>query len=377
MSVTIKNLQKTFTTSQGLVHAIRNLDLEIKDGEFFSLLGPSGCGKTTTIRCIAGLETPDDGEIWLDDQLVYSKARNKLVPAHLRKLGIVFQSYAIWPHMNVFDNIAFPMKHGSGGKYTKAEIEESVTRACKLVQLAGFEYRPSTQLSGGQQQRVALARCLVKDPNIVLLDEPLSNLDAKLRAETRIELRRLVKSIGATAVYVTHDQVEAFAVSDRIGVMLNGELIQVGTPREIYLKPQHEFIADFVGRINFLDGTVVQDDKRQGEKVVETKIGRLASKDLEDIPAGNKVKIGVRAENIKILKKMPKDAENCFTGVVKSAVFLGEYISCEIEIDGQLIDLNAPPEYHIVVGSEVSVLLPRDLIVVIPCGNNIKCEVTA
>jgi len=375
MSVTIKNLQKTFTTSRGLVQAIRDLDLEIKDGEFFSLLGPSGCGKTTTIRCIAGLETPDDGEIWLGDQMVYSKARNKLVPAHQRKLGMVFQSYAIWPHMNVFDNIAFPMKHGSGGKYTKTEIEESVTRACKLVQLAGFEYRPSTQLSGGQQQRVALARCLVKDPNVVLLDEPLSNLDAKLRAETRVELRRLVKSIGATAVYVTHDQVEAFAVSDRIGVMLNGELIQVGTPQEIYLKPQHEFIADFVGRINFLDGTVVQDDNRQGEKVVETQIGRLASKDLEDIPAGNKVKIGVRAENIKILEKMPKDNENCFTGVVKSAVFLGEYISCEVEIGGQLIDINGPPEHHIVVGSEISVLLPRDLIVVIPCGDNVKCEI--
>lgn len=363
MSVSIKNLSKSFVTERGVIQAVRNMTLQIEQGEFFSLLGPSGCGKTTTIRCLAGLENPDGGDIWLGDELAFSSVRKKAVPAHQRNIGMVFQSYAIWPHMNVFDNVAFPLKYGMPAKLSKHEIQEKVSRACALVQLEGFESRQSTQLSGGQQQRVALARSLVRNPEVILLDEPLSNLDAKLRAETRIELRRLVKSLGTTAVYVTHDQVEAFAVSDRIGVMLDGQLIQVGTPRDIYSHPGETFIADFVGHINFLEGEVT---RQAGKKVVQTKVGPVECEGLEEKSEGQKVKVGIRAESIRLSRTVSKSATNCFPGTIQSAVFLGEYMSCEVAIGGQLFHVNAPPEIEVTAGAQVAVLFPRDLIVLIP-----------
>jgi len=365
MSVSIKNLNKTFITSRGPVEAIRYLELEIETGEFFSLLGPSGCGKTTTIRCIAGLETPDKGEIMLGDDLVFSSSKNSVVPVHQRNIGMVFQSYAIWPHMNVFDNVAFPLKYGMEKRPPDKEIREKVERACSLVQLEGFESRPSTQLSGGQQQRVALARSLVRDPEVILLDEPLSNLDAKLRMETRLELRLLIKKLGATAVYVTHDQAEAFAVSDRVGVMLEGQLIQIGTPRDIYLKPCESFIADFVGRINFLDGEVSLHDT---EKFVQTPIGRLECPGLETSSDGNSIKLGIRSESIKLVPNFEKGAQNAFKGLVKSAVFLGEYIDCEVLIGDQSFSVKVPPEIEVTVGTQVNVMLPRDCWVVLPCS---------
>lgn len=365
MSVSIKSLNKTFLTSRGPIRAIQNLDLEIETGEFFSLLGPSGCGKTTTIRCIAGLETPEKGEIMLGDEPVFSSSRNRAVPVYQRNIGMVFQSYAIWPHMDVFNNVAFPLKYGMEKRPPEKEIREKVEWACSLVQLEGFESRPATQLSGGQQQRVALARSLVRDPEVILLDEPLSNLDAKLRMETRLELRQLIKKLGATAVYVTHDQAEAFAVSDRVGVMLDGQLIQIGTPREIYLKPCESFIADFVGRINFLDGEVSLHDM---DKVVQTPIGRLECTGLEISPDGHNVKLGIRAESIKFVSNAEEGYENVFKGLVKSAVFLGEYIDCEVIIDDHSFSVKVPPEIEVTVGSQVNVMLPRDCWVVLPCS---------
>lgn len=365
MSVRIRNLSKAFTTARGLVGAVREVNLEIGQGEFFSLLGPSGCGKTTTIRCLAGLENPDQGEIWLGEELVFSRARNRMVPVHQRKIGMVFQSYAIWPHMNVFDNVAFPLKYGMGRRPSTREIQERVEKACALVQLQGFESRPATQLSGGQQQRVALARSLVREPEVVLLDEPLSNLDAKLRAEMRLELRQLLKKAGATAVYVTHDQAEAFAVSDRIGVMMEGRLIQVGVPREIYLHPGERFIAEFVGRINFLDGEVMETEGG-GKKVARTAIGPVECLGLEGRAVGDQVRMGIRAESIKVVDGGHRDRVNCFVGVVQSAVFLGEYIDCEIAIQEKIFAVKVPPELEIGVGAPVTVLLPYHSWVVLP-----------
>jgi iron(III) transport system ATP-binding protein len=367
MSVTIKNLSKAFTTARGLVGAVRELNLQVGRGEFFSLLGPSGCGKTTTIRCLAGLETPDDGEIWLGEDLVFSRVKKRMLPVHQRKIGMVFQSYAIWPHMNVFDNVAFPLKYGMGRRPSQREIQERVERACALVQLEGFESRPATQLSGGQQQRVALARSLVREPEVVLLDEPLSNLDAKLRAEMRLELRQLLKKAGATAVYVTHDQAEAFAVSDRIGVMMEGRLIQVGAPREIYLHPQESFIAEFVGRINFLEGEVT---RAEGKKVVRTPIGQVEFWGIEERSEGEKVRLGIRAESIQLAEAGRGEGVNCFTGVVQSAVFLGEHIDCEVEIGDQVFSVMVPPELEVGVGSRVRVLFPPRAWMVLPQAGN-------
>jgi iron(III) transport system ATP-binding protein len=361
MSVTIKNLNKTFMTARGTVQAVRDVNLAIERGEFFSLLGPSGCGKTTTIRCLAGLENPDEGEIFLGDEVVFSRARNRMIPVHQRKIGMVFQSYAIWPHMNVFDNVAFPLRYGMSKRPSESEIRQGVMNALALVQMAEFESRPATQLSGGQQQRVALARSLVRNPEVVLLDEPLSNLDAKLRVETRLELRQLLKKAGATAVYVTHDQAEAFAVSDRIGVMLNGRLVQVGKPREIYLHPSESFIADFVGRINFVEGTVSRD-----KKVVETPIGSIECPGLERFTAGERVKLGIRAESIKLSEGGEAGGVNSFPGMVRSAVFLGEHIDCEVTLHDQVFMVKVPPELEISAGSRVSVLLPYHSWVLLP-----------
>jgi iron(III) transport system ATP-binding protein len=354
--VSLKNINKSFTTARGEVRAIRDLNLTIERGEFFSLLGPSGCGKTTTIRCVAGLEKPDDGEIWLGDDLVFSRAKNRFIPPHQRKIGMVFQSYAIWPHMNVFENVAFPLKSGVSERFSDREIKERVLEALALVQLQGFETRPAPQLSGGQQQRVALARALVKKPEVVLLDEPLSNLDAKLRQETRLELRWLLKEVGATAVYVTHDQAEAFAVSDRMGVMLDGQLAQVGTPRDIYLRPNSAFIADFVGRINFLEGEVAE--QGPGKKVLKTPIGFIECPSLEKFSIGQKVKLGIRAESIRLCDTREQGAANCFPAVVKSAVFLGEYFDCHAAIGDYSFNIKVPSESEVTVGSQVNVYLP-------------------
>jgi len=229
-------------------YAVEDTDLVIQPGSFVTLLGPSGCGKTTTLRMIAGFESPDEGEIYIGDEAI-----NKLTPDK-RDTAMVFQSYALLPHYNVFDNVAYGLKLR---KVPKDEIKERVTRILKLVELEGMESRMTNQLSGGQQQRVALARALVIEPSVLLFDEPLSNLDAKLRVSMRTEIRKIQQEVGITAIYVTHDQSEAMALSDQIIVMSNGHVEQMGTPSEIYFNPKNEFIADFIGEANFLPGKYI------------------------------------------------------------------------------------------------------------------------
>ena len=249
----VSSLKKTYRGETSRVGAVQGIDFEVQAGEVFALLGPSGCGKTTTLRCIAGLEIPDEGEIAIGGRIVFNDKTHTVVPIHKRGVGMVFQSYAIWPHMTVFDNVAFPLVRG-GFRVPKREVKERVRKALHLVQMDGLEDRPAPLLSGGQQQRVALARSLVYEPEVLLLDEPLSNLDAKLRQGMRLELRELVTRLQLTTVFVTHDQEEALVLADRIAVMQNGFLKQMEM-RDIDLHPGNNFVAQFVGDTNILTGT--------------------------------------------------------------------------------------------------------------------------
>jgi len=245
-SIALENLSKRFDEFV----AVNAVTLTAADGEFLTLLGPSGCGKTTTLRMIAGLEEPNGGSIRIGDRVIYDRGLGVNVPAETRGLGMVFQSYAIWPHMTVAENIAYPLRMRRVPRARRAEL---VKKALDLVGLAGFGDKPSPLLSGGQQQRVALARALVFEPALLLLDEPLSNLDAKLREQMRFELRIMQQRVGLTAIYVTHDQEEALTLSDRLVVMNEGEIEQIGTPSEVYERPQTRFVAHFIGKGNMLD----------------------------------------------------------------------------------------------------------------------------
>src|SRR5581483_5077821 len=252
--LSVKGLYTEYPNDRGqIVKAAQNVTFDVPEGKLFTLLGPSGCGKTTTLRSIAGLERPVSGEIEVDGRVVYSSSKGIFVAPNKRNFGMVFQTYAIWPHMNVFQNVAFPLEVR---KMAKLEIRERVMRVLTAVQLAHLVDREATKLSGGQQQRLALARALVMEPQLLLLDEPLSNLDAKLREKMRFELKRLQRELKLTTVYVTHDQGEALALSHEIAVMNEGRVVQIGTPRQIYEQPQDRFVADFVGTTNFIGGTV-------------------------------------------------------------------------------------------------------------------------
>ena len=253
MEISIKGLNKNYYSEGKTIAALDHVDLTIPANRIFTLLGPSGCGKTTLLRCIVGLEMPDTGEIMIGDEVVFSAEKNISVPPEKRGLGMVFQTYAIWPHMNVFDNVAYPLQTRNE---PKEEIRRKVEKTLHFVQLDGFENRPATKLSGGQQQRVALARALVAEPKVILFDEPLSNLDAKLREETRKELRSFLTELKITAVYVTHDRIEALSLSDSIAVMKSGRIVEMGTPWEIYFDSDRRFVADFIGRANFIEGKV-------------------------------------------------------------------------------------------------------------------------
>src|SRR5689334_2172971 len=257
-----------------VVKAAQNVSFEVPRGKLFTLLGPSGCGKTTTLRSIAGLERPRAGEIAVDGRVVYSSQRKTFVAPNKRNFGMVFQSYAIWPHMTVFENAAFPLRVGNG-RHGKREIRDKVMRVLGTVALDHLADREATKLSGGQQQRLALARALAMEPQLLLLDEPLSNLDAKLRERMRVELKRLQRELRLTTVYVTHDQSEALALSHEIAVMNEGQIVQVGPPRDIYERPRTTFVADFIGSTNFLDGIAIGKDPNGERWCIRTPVGVL------------------------------------------------------------------------------------------------------
>lgn len=349
----IRNLSKRFAPQprddSQTVAAVENISLTVQRGELFTLLGPSGCGKTTTLRCVAGLEEPDQGEIELDGRILYSSRTRTRIPAHRRRLGMVFQSYAIWPHLSVFDNVAFPLQVlPFRRRPSRAEIRDRVTRILTTVRLDAVMERRATLLSGGQQQRLALARGLVIEPPILMLDEPLSNLDLKLREEMRVELRRLQRELGVTAVYVTHDQTEALSLSSRIAVMHAGRVEQVGTPEEIYHRPASRFVATFIGTANLLPGTV-KERLPEGRLRIETGLGLLACPaDDRELQAGDRVMVFLRPEDI----QLPELAAR-FRATVEDRVFLGDAAEYVLRAGGERLRVRAAPGRSLAAGTEV------------------------
>src|SRR5215475_9491308 len=322
----VEHLTKIFeNTTDQVVGGIRDASFTLEPGTFFTLLGPSGCGKTTTLRCIAGLETPDQGVIAVEGRTLFDAKARLNAPVEQRSVGMVFQSYAIWPHMTVAENVAFPFTVSKQRRYSKAEIADGVRRALAIVDLDGFQERPATRLSGGQQQRVALARAVVHEPRLLLLDEPLSNLDAQLRDEMRSELKRLQSKIGITTVYVTHDQSEALALSDRIAVIDRGHITQIGSPQDIYFRPANPFVARFVGATNLLTGRLI--GSANGKAAVEVLGGNqiqcLVPQGIDDPSA---VSVSIRPESIRLVGRTAGASaagENCLSGRIIAVTFLG------------------------------------------------------
>lgn len=348
MRVKVTGLIKGFEAMDGVVHALQGVNFEVAPGEFYTLLGPSGCGKSTTLRCIAGLERPDGGEVAIGDRIVAAPAT--FVPPNERPIGMVFQSYAIWPHMTVFRNVAFPLRQGSA-KLSKAQIKERVMEALALVQMEALADRPAPHLSGGQQQRVALARALVSKPQVLLLDEPLSNLDAKLREELRVEIKELVRRVGITTLYVTHDQVEALAMSDRVAVMLDGHILQEGTPKEIYLTPNSKFVARFIGQVNFFEGTVIENISG-GLGLVETSQGKLRCPLSPGTRKGTRVLIAVRPESLHSSRNGEGEG-NIMEGKINKAVFLGDLNDCQVLVGPQVIRVKLPATSELAEGDQI------------------------
>jgi iron(III) transport system ATP-binding protein len=357
----LNNLVKVFGGAKEPVTAVDNVSLQVHEGELVTLLGPSGCGKTTTLRMIAGFEFPTSGDIYLDGE------RLNDVPPNRRPTTMVFQNYALFPHMTVAQNIEYGLKiHRVGGK----QIKERVDEVMRLVGLKGMGKRSPAQLSGGQQQRVSLARSLIMEPKVLLLDEPLSNLDAKLRESTRIEIRKLQRRVGITSVYVTHDQEEAMTLSDRVVIMHEGRIQQIGTPSDIYAHPASRFVADFIGKANFIEATISSIDSPESATldVYGTKHNMSAA--TEDLREGMKVVVVVRPESI----ALESGKTGRLKGVIKESVYLGSEIVYEVELEGGLITVKVPnPREHTLftTDQEVTVLLKEKSLHILPAEESI------
>ncbi|MGF3056561.1 ABC transporter ATP-binding protein [Microbacterium sp. YY-01] len=323
----VDSLQKHYELDGTEVPVVKNVTFTIEPGTFYSLLGPSGCGKTTTLRCVAGLETSNGGEISLDGTTLSTATTH--IPPNKRDIGMVFQNYAIWPHMSVFANAVFPLQV-SGGKLPKNEARLRAMEALELVQLDHLAQRPATALSGGQQQRLALARALAHRPRLLLLDEPLSNLDAKLRDTMRNELRSLQQELGISALYVTHDQSEALSMSDRVAVMNQGRIVQEAAPRDLYNQPADRFVADFVGRVNMIEATL-HDRDSAGDAIVEAFGTRMTTPCPGEIRRGEQVTVTYRPESVR-WHEAAVDRPNVLPARVIRVEFLGEIVEYEAEV---------------------------------------------
>jgi len=349
MEIHIRNVSKYYHSGGKTIKALDNVDLTIPANQIFTLLGPSGCGKTTLLRCIVGLESPDSGEIEIGGEVVWSRDKNIFVPTENRGLGMVFQTYAIWPHMNVFDNVAYPLQTR---KIARDVIRRKVDKTLRFVQLEGFEKRPATKLSGGQQQRVALARALVAEPKVILFDEPLSNLDAKLREETREELRSFLTDLEITAVYVTHDRIEALALSTIVAVMNKGRIIEKGPPRDIYFNASHRFVVDFIGRTNLIEATVAAQEGPV--TTVDCALGRVACRKQTGIGIGDAVTLCLRPEFIRLKRGNASQSQNVFNGKIRSLVFIGEAYEGEITVHDAQLFIKVEPDSKVEVGDSVN-----------------------
>jgi len=370
-TLVVNGLKKTFEADGGSVSAVDDVTFDIKEGEFFTLLGPSGCGKSTTLRCIAGLEMVDDGEISIDGKVVASASR--FVPANERPIAMVFQSYAIWPHMTVMGNVTFSLAYRgdarTGKRTPRSERRARGMEALRMVQLDHLADRRAPFLSGGQQQRVALARALVVRPKLLLLDEPLSNLDAKLREEMRFEIKELTNRLGIATIYVTHDQGEALSMSDRIAVMSDGRIMQLGSPREIYLTPVTGRVARIVGSVNLLHGRLESRDGDYG--TIKTEAGnvlhcRISGK--RDI--GDTVDVMFRPELVRIVPRHQAASgggasngdhpDNVLSGIARGVVFTGDHIACHCETDEGVVAAKLPPNSRTEAGDEVNVVIAAE-----------------
>ena len=364
----IESLYTEYTNELGQpVKAAQDVSIDVPEGHFFTLLGPSGCGKTTTLRSIAGLERPNAGEITVGGVAVYSAQRNIFVPPNQRGFGMVFQSYAIWPHMDVFTNTAFPLQVGKK-KYSRAEIDTKVMKVLAAVQLDHLRDREATKLSGGQQQRLALARALVMEPKLLLLDEPLSNLDAKLRELMRFELKRLQRELRITTIYVTHDQSEALALSHQVAVMNQGRIQQVGSPRDIYERPQTKFVADFVGTTNFVDGRVVARDAEAGFYVIDSELGPLRSYSIETLKVGDSVVLSIRPEDVHLSEEAPQANVNFWQAIVDQKVFLGEAMDWRVSVGGRTLLSRTHPSIRTPIGQPIWAQIDADKCVAMPAS---------
>jgi ABC-type Fe3+/spermidine/putrescine transport system ATPase subunit len=330
----------------GNVAAVDGVSFTVARGEHVTLLGPSGCGKTTTLRAIAGLETPSGGSIQIAGQTVYSAAERRNVPAEKRGISMVFQSYAVWPHMSVFDNVAYGLRVR---KLPRAEVAAQVERALDLVQMRDYATRSASLLSGGQQQRVALARAIAFSPTVVLFDEPLSNLDAKLRAEMRVELRELQRRLDITSVYVTHDQEEALAISDRVIVMHVGGIEQIGTPEDIYHRPKTRFVADFVGSANLIQGRLIEGRvagraAENGRIRFESTAGLMLEASAAHPPRGDEDTVAVRTAHIALSTGSPSLPEaNTAPGRIRQRLFHGDFIQYIVDWPAGTLVIRRPP----------------------------------
>ena len=365
----IQSLYKTFNR----VVAVNRLNLEVREGEFFTLLGSSGCGKTTTLRLVGGLERPDGGEIHLGDRCLVSESKRLFVKPEKRDMGMVFQSYALWPHMTVFENVVYPLKlRGIRGQ----EAENKVAEVLGLVGLAGLQERPAPALSGGQQQRVALARALVFSPRVLLLDEPLSNLDAQLREEMRRELKGLQQRLGITVVFVTHDQIEALSLSDRIAIMQTGQLEQVGNPEEVYYHPATPFVRDFLGKTFLLPGKILGIVDQQVNVAIQQFDAAPLSIQRANLSAsgngltgvGQSVMVAIRPEQVELWAKAPEGKPNMVPANLQSVQFLGDRYEYTVALGSEtrvLVspasrDLRAGEKIYLELKSEGITLWPRD-----------------
>lgn len=367
-NVSIQSLEKRY--SPKAPPAVPSLDLEIQEGEFLTLLGPSGCGKTTTLRCVAGLERPTGGRVSIGNQVVDDPSQRIHVGPDKRDIGMVFQSYALWPHMSVAANVGYPLR------MRQVSIDERARRVREVLELVGLaEYasRMATDLSGGQQQRVALARALVATPRLLLFDEPLSNLDARLRQDMRSELREMHKRVGTTSIYVTHDQEEAVSLSSRIVLLNKGQIAQVGTPREIYWHPVSHFVADFVGYDNFLGATVVSADSQSVSVRVDGTDIRLDGPARANVSDGTQVDAAIRSSSV-MIGPAAESKPNRFTGLITDIMYLGDNFIYSLQVGAQRISVsirtaevaNLWPVGAPHIGDHIAAAIPPEALAILP-----------
>ena len=358
--ISISQVHKNFAVAEGTIAALSELSLEVDSGDFFVIVGASGSGKTTLLRSVAGLETPDTGTIKIADRTVFSDQPPLWVPPQHRGIGMVFQSYAVWPHLNVYDNVALPLREGAQ-KIARNEVKGRVRQALEMVQLEEQIDRPSTDLSGGQQQRVALARAIAVNPSVLLMDEPLSNLDARLREEVRGKIRELAKQLRATVLYVTHDQIEAMAIADKIALMSFGKLLQHGTPLDLYNNPNSPEVAEFFGTMNWLHGEF---DSADGN-IVKTKIGQFSVS--PDSATGKNVWVGFRPEHMNVSDGAFGQEPNHFLADLRNTIFLGDQYTFDAFADDMKLfgkSRNAPKlqadKLHIAIEPSDLMIFPAD-----------------